>query len=239
MNSLPMMSPRRVEQARRCRVSARQIERRAFSRLQHEADLRMRHGKAAHRLGNGHVFGALGFHEFKPRRRRRKEIYAPRRSFPHSRPRASDGALFSAFHDDAQALAGVLRSSSALRAAIEPIEGSASPRKPSERMSNRSSSRSLLVACRSTLSARSSALMPEPSSVTRMSDSPPADGDDLDARRAGVDGVLDEFLDRARRALDHLARGDAVHGLGRELADRHDCSPSPHSSALGMGRGLG
>ena len=35
-------------------------------------------------------------------------------------------------------------------------------------------------------------------------------GDDLDPRRAGVDGVLDEFLDDARRPLDHLAGGDAV-----------------------------
>ena len=60
------------------------------------------------------------------------------------------------------------------RCAIEPIDGSASPRKPSVAILNRSSSASLEVACRSTASARSSALMPEPLSVTRISDSPPA-----------------------------------------------------------------
>ena len=45
-------------------------------------------------------------------------------------------------------------------AATAPIEGSASPRKPSVRMSNRSSSASLEVAWRSTASASSSARMP-------------------------------------------------------------------------------
>ena len=59
------------------------------------------------------------------------------------------------------------------RCAIEPIDGRASPRNPSERIANRSSSSSFDVACRSTQSARSSALIPEPSSVTRISDSPP------------------------------------------------------------------
>ena len=60
------------------------------------------------------------------------------------------------------------------RCATEPIDGSASPRNPSVAMLNRSSSLSLEVACRSTASARSAALMPCPSSVTRISDSPPA-----------------------------------------------------------------
>ena len=57
--------------------------------------------------------------------------------------------------------------------AIEPIEGNASPRKPSVRISNRSSSRSFEVAWRSTASCRSSGGMPCPSSVTRMSEMPP------------------------------------------------------------------
>lgn len=58
--------------------------------------------------------------------------------------------------------------------ATEPIEGSASPRKPSERMAKRSPSGSFEVAWRSTASARSSGLMPAPSSTTRMSSRPPA-----------------------------------------------------------------
>jgi len=35
---------------------------------------------------------------------------------------------------------------------------------------------------------------------------------DLDRFRPGVERVLDQFLDRRRRPLDHLARGDAVDG---------------------------
>ncbi len=44
---------------------------------------------------------------------------------------------------------------------------------------------------------------------------------DLDARSAGVERVLDQLLDGAGGALDHLAGGDAVDGLRREAADRH------------------
>ena len=47
-------------------------------------------------------------------------------------------------------------------------------------------------------------------------------GDDLDLAGAGVERVLDELLDHARGTLDHLAGGDAVDGLGAQLADdRH------------------
>ena len=54
-------------------------------------------------------------------------------------------------------------------------------------------------------------------------DQPPAAavGQDIDAPRAGVERVLDQFLDDARRPLHHLAGGDAVDGCGIELADRH------------------
>jgi hypothetical protein len=60
------------------------------------------------------------------------------------------------------------------RCAMAPIDGKASPRKPSVAMLKRSSSLSFEVACRSTASARSEALMPIPSSLTRISDRPPA-----------------------------------------------------------------
>ena len=35
------------------------------------------------------------------------------------------------------------------------------------------------------------------------------------ALRAGVDGVFQQLLDNARRALDHLARGDEVGNMRR------------------------
>ena len=51
---------------------------------------------------------------------------------------------------------------------------------------------------------------------------PPAGFDrDFDRFRASVERVLDQFLDRRGRALDHLARGDAVDGQGIEAANRH------------------
>ena len=44
---------------------------------------------------------------------------------------------------------------------------------------------------------------------------------DLDRLRPGVERVLDQFLDRRRRPLDHLARGDAVDDKRIETANRH------------------
>ena len=54
-------------------------------------------------------------------------------------------------------------------------------------------------------------------------DQPPAAavGEDVELARAGIERVLDEFLDHARRPLHHLAGGDAVDGGGIELADGH------------------
>ncbi len=46
-------------------------------------------------------------------------------------------------------------------------------------------------------------------------------GDDLDARRAGIERVLQEFLDHARRPLHHLARRDAVDDAFGELTYGH------------------
>ena len=58
--------------------------------------------------------------------------------------------------------------------AAAPIEGSASPRKPSVLISTRLSSVSLEVACRWTANANSAADMPMPSSVTSMREMPPS-----------------------------------------------------------------
>ena len=49
----------------------------------------------------------------------------------------------------------------------------------------------------------------------------PAVGDDLDTRGAGIERVLHELLDHARRTLHHLARRDAVDDAFGELADGH------------------
>src|SRR6516162_9183255 len=57
--------------------------------------------------------------------------------------------------------------------ATAPIEGNASPRKPKVRMSSRSSLGNFEVAWRSTANARSSRVMPAPSSLTRINRRPP------------------------------------------------------------------
>ena len=64
--------------------------------------------------------------------------------------------------------------------------------------------------------------------VVGHADEPPpaAVGDDLDARRAGVERVLDQLLHGARRALDHLAGGDAVDDVLGQLADGHRATQS-------------
>ena len=46
-------------------------------------------------------------------------------------------------------------------------------------------------------------------------------GEHVDAARAGIERVLDQFLDHARRTLDHLAGGDAVDDGFGKLADGH------------------
>ena len=52
-------------------------------------------------------------------------------------------------------------------------------------------------------------------------------GQHLDAARAGIERILDELLDHARRPLHHLAGGDAVdQGFGK-LADGHVNSLRP------------
>ena len=68
--------------------------------------------------------------------------------------------------------------------------------------------------------------MPLPSSVTAISAAAAALGHDVDACRAGIERILDQFLDDARRPLDHFAGGDAVDDAGFELADGHGISHS-------------
>ena len=62
-----------------------------------------------------------------------------------------------------------------------------------------------------------------PLAVVGDADQPPpaAVGRDLDAGRAGVEGILDQLLHDARRTLHHLAGGDAVDDVLGELTDEH------------------
>ena len=63
-----------------------------------------------------------------------------------------------------------------------------------------------------------------PSAIIRDADQAPASGldDDVDTRGAGIERVLDEFLDGGSRPLDHFAGGDAIDENGIKAANRHD-----------------
>ena len=118
----------------------------------------------------------------------------------------------------------------------EAIDGSASPRKPKVAIAVRSPSGIFEVACRSTLSAKSASSMPRPSSATRISRRPPASIATSIRFRPGVERVLDEFLHRRGRPLDHFAGGDAVNGQRIETANRHGAK---NLAALSHSRGSG
>ena len=109
---------------------------------------------------------------------------------------------------------------SSVTRATEAMEGSASPRKPSVAIESRSSAvRSFEVAWRSKASSASSRFMPWPSSATRIS-LPPAGFDlDADAVGAGVERILQQFLDHGRWPVHHLAGGDLVGHLVGKNAD--------------------
>ena len=91
-------------------------------------------------------------------------------------------------------------------------------------MASRSSPASLEVAWRSTAQLQIGA--GHALAVVGYADQPAAAaiGEHVDAVRAGVERVLDQFLDDAGRPLDHLAGGDAVDDRFGQLADGHRVS---------------
>ena len=110
--------------------------------------------------------------------------------------------------------------------ATEAIEGRASPRNPKVPISERSPMGSLEVAWRSTakrqiLGIHADAVVADPNQRASA-----AFDAYLDPLGAGIDRVLDEFLDGRGRPLDHLARGDAVDEYGIEAPDVHWRRPS-------------
>ena len=60
-------------------------------------------------------------------------------------------------------------------------------------------------------------------------------GEDVDPARAGVDRILHQFLDHARRTFDHFAGGDAVDDLFGQLADGHGLSATRTEWRVNLG----
>ena len=63
--------------------------------------------------------------------------------------------------------------------------------------------------------------MPQPSSVMRLSTTPPSRIGDGDAGGAGIQGVFDQLLDYRSRPLNDLAGRDLGGDVRRELLDGH------------------
>ena len=93
----------------------------------------------------------------------------------------------------------------------------ASPRKPSVPMaSSPRSSASLLVAWRRKATPASSGDMPQPSSVTRIELGAASGELHRYVPGPGVDGVLDELLNRRRGPFHNLPAGDEVRNVRGE-----------------------
>ena len=146
---------------------------------------------------------------------------APRSACPHGWRAGRGRALDAVLHPKLRGRSPRPARGSGFRAAT-PRRSRAAPRRESRASRSRQSPSGIFeVAWRSTQSSRSAASMPTPSSLTRIRPPPARLDRDLDPPRAGVERVLDEFLDRRSRPLDHLARGDAVDEQRIESANRH------------------
>ena len=106
------------------------------------------------------------------------------------------------------------------------MDGTASPRNP--KVFNRSRSTpfqpSLLVAWRSGESSASSFDMPLPIVLDADQAASAVAELDLDAGRAGIERILDQFLHDRRGAFNHLAGGDLIgNPVGKNADDKRAC----------------
>ena len=203
-----------MQQAVGARCLAREAQARALAGRQREADIRVRHGEALHDLGDGHVLGALRLQELEARRHAGEQIA----------------------HLDARAGIAGRRLHLALGAAIDgEREGLRRPARARQdrELRDRADRRQRLAAKAERadgeqiflgqlrggmpLDRQQQIVRRHAAAVVGDADQrqPARRGDDLDLAGAGVERVLDQLLDDARRALDDLAGGDAIDGLRR------------------------
>ena len=197
---------------------------------QREPDLRVRQRQLRHHPRDLRRLGRVRLQELPARRQVVEEVRRPRRIVPSGAPtsRTDDDACRRSPGSPSRSAAprGRVRSDelrhrrdARQRLAAEPVgHDGGQVVGPSRSCSSRAGRAP---------AAASSGSMPSPSSSTRISFLPPSSHGDRHARRAGVDGVLDQFLDDRRRALDDLAGGDLVGEFGGEAVD------SAHGSDFG------
>ena len=201
----------------------RPVEHRPRSARQREADLRITERELRDDARDLRRFARVGLEKLAPRRQVVEEIADfDRRAFGradllHRRDRAAvdadlgagDVAAQPRLHDEMRD-----RRDAGQRLAAEP-----------ERVNRGEIVGALNLARRVTLERQPRILRAHPIAVVLDAHEPLAAqlDVDLDAARAGVDGVFDELFDDRRRTLDNLAGGDLIGEVGgQEVDDAHD-----------------
>ena len=194
--------------------------RRAFLAGQREGDVGPRHRKAPHHFADRFGLGAVGLEKFQPRRRRIKEI-ADLDAGALRQRRRHDLRFLAAFDRQrpGMRLAGVAGGDAELRHRAD--RGQRLAAEP-----ERADAQQILVVELGggvAIDRQREVGVGHAAAVVGDADPPPAAaiGENVDPAGAGVDGVLDQFLDHARGTFDHLAGGDAVDDLFGQLADGH------------------
>jgi hypothetical protein len=172
---------------------------------------------AAHGLEAMRELGRLGLQELAPRRRVEEELAHFDRRADAARAAASSPLRVSRrVACEAPSLRLVIATS-----ATEAIAASASPRKPIVATPSRIGERGDLAG---RVAAQRGRQLVGRDAVTVVLDGDGADAASAqangDARRAGVDRVVEQLANDRRRPLDDLAGGDLADQLARQLADR-------------------
>ncbi len=216
-----------LQAALRARMFGRQAQHPATVDLQREAYRLVRHGLAADFLRDGKRFAALGLHELQPGRGGVEEVadLRPEAMLPGEggRLRRPDQA---AIDPDRPGLAGSPRPRRQGQAGYRPDRRQGlAPKPQGGDVQQVPVARVVRLQLGGGVSLDRQAQLPRPEPRAVIADQDAREAAllhlDLDAGRAGVDGVLNQLLDGARRPLDHLAGGDAVDGLLRQAADGH------------------
>ena len=194
--------------------------RRALLAGEREGDVRPAHGEPAHHLAHGLGFAAVALEEFQPRRRRVEQVARPRRGCLPTSAAGLIVGLRAGIDGDRPGvrLAGVARrdrqprhrADRGQRLAAEAERADLQQIVAVELGGGVALDREREVGPRHAGAVVGDADQPAAAAVGR----------DLDPRRAGVERVLDQFLDHARRPLDHLAGGDAVDQWFRKAGGR-------------------
>ena len=222
--------------ARFARAASRPVKARADVAREREARLGRGHRQPLDDVGYGYRLGPVGFQELEPRRRRGEEIA---RLDPRARRCGAglDRALDPVLDDDLQ---GRRRAAHA-GADLEPRHGGDRGQRLAAEAEGRDGHEIAVgdFRRRVPLDAEGEIGFVHAAPVVGDADEPaPARLDrDLDPFRPGVERVLDQFLHRRGRPLDHFARGDAVDEQGIETANRHGAKDLAEIIALAGERG--